>query len=718
VADIQNSDDIDQSDDTESNAKSDKESDKELLGVARNRWNIAVDAETEIRSVALDDMNFRAGDQWDVKVKQSREQDCRPCLTINRLPQYIRQITNDQRQNRPSIKVDPVDDKADVETAKVYQGLIRHIEYNSNADVAYDTAFEAAATKGLGYYRFITEFCDAMSFEQEIRIKRIRNSFSVYMDPHYQEPDASDSNWCFVFEDISKDDYKSQFPKSELAGMNEWTSVGDTPAGWLSKDSVRIAEYFYKEYVETEIYLLSTGETVTKEDIEKIGMPEGMAVVSKRKTVVPKIMWVKINAIEVLEKTEWPGKYIPVVPVLGDELDIDGKRILEGVIRHAKDPQRMYNYWASAETETIALAPRAPFIGVEGQFEGHEAKWRDANTKNYAYLEYKGKMIGGEMAPPPQRNVYEPAVQAITQARQLSAEDLKATTGIYDSALGMKSNETSGRAIQRRAAQAQTNNFHFIDNLTRALRHGGRILIDLIPKVYDTARAVRIMNEDGTVDMVKVNEVFEHKGKQVNYQLSHGKYDVTVSTGPSFATKRQEAVESMLSLTASYPQIAQVAGDLMVKNMDWPGAQEIADRLKKTLPPGIADDPNEKQQQIPPQIKAQMEQMGQLVDQLTAKTNEQTDIIKNKTIELESRERIEMAKIQRDIEIELARLGSQEGVELLRQEVAQIEGRMNLLRQNEPFQFEQEPPMQQMPPQQPQQNFEEEQQPTGGFPPG
>nr|MBA3756529.1 hypothetical protein [Nitrosomonas sp.] len=568
---------IESTDEAEISEKKVEQSDEDILTVARNRWNIAVEAEIEIRALALDDMNFRAGEQWETSVRASREQDRRPCLTINRLPQYIRSITNDQRQNRPSIKVDPVDDKADVETAKVYQGLIRHIEYNSNADVAYDTAFEAAATKGLGYYRIVTAFCDPMSFEQEIKIKRIRNSFSVYLDPSYQEPDASDANWGFIFEDMNIEDFKAQFPTAKVSGMEDWRSLGDVAEGWLSKETVRVAEYFYRTYEEAEIYLLSTGETVLKEDLEKIGMPEGMSVVSKRKTVVPKIKWLKINAIEVLEKTDWPGKYIPIIPVLGDELDINGKRILEGVIRHAKDPQRMYNYWASAETETIALAPRAPFIGVEGQFEGHEAKWREANVKNYAYLEYKGKMLGGELAPPPQRNAYEPPVMAITQARQMSAEDLKATTGIYDSALGMKSNETSGRAIQRRAQQAQTNNFHFIDNLTRALRHGGRILIDLIPHVYDTARAVRIMNEDGSVDMVKVNEVFEHKGKQVNYQLGHGKYDVTVSTGPSFATKRQEAVESMLSLTASYPQVAQIAGDLMIKNMDWPGAQEIAE---------------------------------------------------------------------------------------------------------------------------------------------
>lgn len=656
--------------------KASRESDEEILKTAKARFDLAVEAESDIRRDALDDLKFRAGEQWDHQVKSSREQDQRPCLTINRLPQYIRQITNDQRQNRPSIKVDPVDDKADIETAKVYQGLIRHIEYNSNADVAYDTAFEAAATKGLGYFRIVTEFCDPMSFDQEIKIKRIRNSFSVFLDPTYQEPDASDANWGFIFEDLSKDDYKAQYPNSELSGLEHWDSIGNTAPGWAEKASCRVAEYFYKSYEMAEIVQLSTGETITAEDLAKFGLPEGIGIVARRKTMIPKIKWLKINAIEVLERTDWPGKWIPIIPVLGDELDIDGKRVLEGVIRHAKDPQRMYNYWASAETEAIALAPRAPFVGAAGQFAGFEGQWREANRRNFAYLEYRPTSHSGAPLPPPHRIHATVDTGAITNARQLSAEDLKATTGIYDSALGMKTNETSGRAIQRRAQQAQTNNYHFIDNLTRALRHGGRILIDLIPHVYDTARAVRIMNEDGTVDMVKVNEVFEHKGKQVIYQLGHGKYDVTVSTGPSFATKRQEAVESMLALTSSYPQVAQVAGDLMVKNMDWPGAQEISERLKKTLPPGIADDPNEKQQPLPPQVQAQMAQMNQMIEQLTEQLKHKTEEINTKTIELESRERIEMQKIQANVEIEMAKLGSIEAIELLRQEVTQIEARL------------------------------------------
>ena len=552
------------------------------------------------------------------------------------------------------------------------QGIIRHIEYNSNADVAYDTAFEAAATKGLGYFRIITDYSSPTSFDQEILIKRIRNSFSVYVDPNYQEPDGSDINWAFIFEDMPKEDYKVEYPNSELSSMDDWRSLGDGAMDWCNQDTIRVAEYFYKEMEEQELVLLSTKEVIKKDELPPI-LPEGVEVVAMRMASVPVIKWCKINATEILEETIWPGQWIPVIPVLGDELDVDGERILEGIVRHAKDPQRMYNYWASSETETIALAPRAPFIGVEGQFEGHEAQWKSANIKNHAYLEYKPKTIGGQVTGPPQRNVYEPPVQAITQARMQSSEDLKATTGIYDAALGSRGNEKSGVAIQRRNAQSQTANFHYVDNLSRALRHAGRILVEIIPKVYDTERAIRIIGEDDEQDITYINQVFEKNGQVKLFDLSKGKYDVTISNGPSYATKRQEAVESMLALSQSAPHIAQVASDLMVKNMDWPGADEIAERLKKTLPPGIAE--NEKKgegNEIPPQVQQQMQQMQQMVDQLTQQLNQAQDTIQQKQLELNVKERIELAKIEADLKKELIKMDSREALAAFHAEIDQL----------------------------------------------
>ncbi len=662
-----------------------RENEQDFLKLARQRFDLAAEAEAELRKDALDDLKFRAGEQWPDDVKRGRELDKRPCLTINRIPQFIRQVTNDQRQNRPAIQVNPVDDKGDTDTAEVLQGLIRHIEYDSNADVAYDTAFDAAATHGRGYFRVVTDYCNPMSFEQDIKIKRIRNPFTVYMDPTCQEPDYSDAGWGFVVEDLAEDEYKDLYPGSEMASLNDWQSIGDKAPGWVTKGSCRIAEYFYKSFKEVTLVLLSDKTVVPKDKLPEL--PEGVQIVAERKSQLPIIKWAKINAVETLDETDWPGMWIPIVPVLGDELDVDGKVILEGIVRHAKDPQRMYNYWASAETETIALAPRAPFIGAEGQFEGNENTWKQANTRNLAYLEYKPKALNGTPLPPPARNVYEPPVQAITQARMQSADDLKATTGIYDAALGARSNENSGVAIQRRNMQSQTSNFHYIDNLTRAIRHLGRILIDLIPKVYDTPRVVRIIGEDGDQKTVAVNQLFEMNGEQKTYDFGVGKYDVTVQAGPSFATKRQEAVQSMLQLTQSYPKVAEVASDLMVKNMDWPGAKEIAERLKKTLPPNLQE-PEDGKPQMPPQLQAQIQQMQQMIEQLTTSLNAAQDQLEGKEMELESKERIAFAQMHVDLMKTMATIDSKEALSAFQGELAHISERLNLLGIQQPIEEE------------------------------
>jgi hypothetical protein len=686
-----------------------------ILKEAHARLALAEEAEDENRKLALDDLKFRAGEQWPENVVNERERDGRPCLVINRIPQFIQQVTNDQRQNRPSIKVHPVDDHGDVETGKTIQGLIRHIEYNSNADVAYDTAFDSAATGGFGFFRIVTDYVSPTSFEQEILIKRVRNPFSVFLDPYSQEPDGSDAAWALIIEDLSEDEYKARYPKSELASPDRWSAVGNHAPGWVKEGSARVAEYFYKETEDKEIVLLSDGQVVLAEALAR-GLPPGVEVVRKRIASIPVIKWCKLNGCEILEQTDWPGSYIPIVPVYGTEYYIDGKRVLEGIVRNAKDSQRMYNYWASAETEAIALAPRSPFIAAEGQLEGHEGEWETANRRNHSVLTYKPTDVNGNPIGPPQRQVFEPAVQAITNARMIAADDLKATTGIYDAALGAKSNESSGVAIQRRNIQAQTSNFHFVDNLTRSLRHAGRILVDLIPKIYDTGRAARIIGDDGEQKVVRLNEVFDENGKQVLYRMDAGKYDVTVDVGPSFASKRQEAVAAMMEMTRAAPQLMQVAGDLLFKAMDTPYAAEIADRMKKTLPPGLADDQKGKEP-LPPEVQAQMQQMSQMVEQLTGKLNELQSEREQKLIELESKERIEMKKLEVQLEIERAKLDAKDALALLNSEIAQINSRMELLRADQPFEYGDEEIAQSMEPGMTEPPMEEPY-PTGGESPG
>lgn len=669
-----------------SDVPEEEKGDEKILAEAHARFKLAEEAEADNRRDALDDLEFAAGSQWDEKIKADRQADRRPCLTINRLPQHIKQVTNDQRQNRATLRASPVDDKADPDTAKIYSGLMRHIEYDSNADVAYSTGFDCAARSGLGYWRIVTEYVSPTSFDQEIKIKRIRNRFSVFRDPFSQELDGADFNFAFVTDDISKEEYLREYPGSKLAKLGEWESIGNHAPGWIGDRGARIAEYFYKDFKEETLVLLSNGEAGLKSGLVD-PLPDGVTVVQERKTQTPVIRWCKINATEILEKTDWPGSYIPIVPVYGEEIDIDGKLDLKGIVRDAKDAQRMYNFWKSAETEAISLAPKTPWLIEEGQIEGYEGDWEAANRRNHAYLKYKAKSVNGSPIPPPMRQSFEPAVQAITQAAMFAADDLKATTGIYDAALGARSNETSGIAIQKRNSQAQTSNYHFIDNLRVSKRHTGRILIDLIPKVYDTARAARIIGEEGEHEVIRINQEFEHKGQLRNYDLSKGKYDVTVDEGPNFQTKRQEAASSMMEFSRAVPQVAAVTADLIAKAQDWPGSQEFAERIKKTLPPGLADDPNKKND-IPPEAQAQMQQMSQMVEQLTGKLHEAHDTIDQKRLELESKERIEMAKIQADIEMTMAKLGSQESLELLRQEIAQIEQRLGLLKFNEPIQNE------------------------------
>lgn len=675
---------------------SEPKSEEELLSVMRQRLAHAMDFERDIRTKAKEDTLFVVGEQWNAQDKADRETERRPCLTINRMPQAVRQVTNDARQNRPAIRVSPVDNGADVKTAKIRQGLIRNIETISNAPIAYDRALAPAVRGGIGFFRIVAGYFDPLSFYQELRIKSVQDPDTCYLDPNYTEIDGSDAEWGFAFEDMSEAQFKKLYPNAKLCSHGNWSELPEDYQTWIREESVRVADYYFKEWQEKQLFLLSDGNTALEDELPKVPgvLAGGVTVVAERKTLVPIVHHVKSNGYEELERTIWPGRYIPIVPVLGEEIVVGGKRILEGLVRHAKDSQRMYNYWASAETETIALAPKAPWVGAVGQFKSRKAQWETANRKNHSFLEYDPVSANGQLAPPPQRNVQEAPVQAITQARMLAADDIKSTTGIYDSALGAKSNETSGIAIRSRASQAQTSNFHFYDNLSRSIAHGGRILNDAISIVYDAARVIRILGEEDQEELVKINQDFQYKGDHAHFRMDVGKYDVSVSTGPSYESKRQEAAQGMLDFTRSLPQAAAVIPDLIAKNLDWPGADEMANRLKKTLPPGIAED--DKNQPLPPQAQAQMQQMNQMIEQLTAQLNDANGKIETKTLELESRERIEMAKLQMQAEIELAKLGSAEAIELLRSEISQIEGRLNLLRQHEPVdpdsQIENQPP--------------------------
>ena len=612
---------------------------KDILSVAKSRFTMAVSAYSESREDELDDLRFYAASpdnqwQWPADVLATRGAvqgqtiNARPCLTINKLPQHVRQVTNDQRQNRPSGKVIPVDDKADVEVAEVFDGLVRHIEYISDADVAYDTACENQVAYGEGYIRLLTEYCDDNSFNQDIKIGRIRNSFSVYMDPTIQDPCGSDAQWCFITEDLTKEEYERQFPDAQPISSMMSQGVGDASISqWVSENTVRIAEYFYIEHEKATLNLYYGNVSAMKGSAEDEDMAmRGMKPIKTRIVDIKKVKWCKINGFEILESQDWAGSNIPVVRVVGNEFEVDGRIYVSGIVRNAKDAQRMYNYWTSQEAEMLALAPKAPFIGYGGQFEGYEQQWKTANTTNWPYLEVNPDVTDGAggVLPLPQRAPPPLPQTGLIQAKMGASDDIKGTTGQYDSSLGQTSNERSGKAILARERQSDVGTYHYVDNLARAVRYITRQIVDLVPKIYDTERIARIIGEDGETGIIKVNpnqpmpvnKITDQQGIVLEkiYNLGVGKYDVCVTTGPSYMTKRQEALEAMAQLLQGNPQLWAVAGDLFIKNMDWPGADEMSKRFAKTIDPKImegGDDSPEMQA-----AKMQMDAMNQEMEQM------------------------------------------------------------------------------------------------------
>lgn len=587
--------------------------DDDILTEAKERFKLCQEAESDNRQNYEDDVKFaRLGEQWPDEVKKLREQEGRPCLTINRMPAFLRQVINDARINTPSIKAHPVDSDDDKETAEIINGLIRNIEVSSNADVAYDTALECAVTGGFGYFRIDVDYTRDDSFDKDILIERVVNPLTVYGDPASTACDASDWRFGFITELIPKEEFERRWKKAETV---DWDAYGNDP-DWIHEDSVRVAEYWTREEVTKTIYKLSNGIVIAKEDFDKnaeMFALAGYTPVAERDTVGYKVIHRIITCAEILETTEWAGKYIPIVPVYGDEVFVEGKRHLLSLIRFAKDAQRQYNYWRTTSTELVALSPKAPFIGPKGAFDSDTEKWATANVRSHAYIEYDGGI-------PPQRQGFAgPPAGAIQEALNAS-DDMKSIMGIYDASLGARSNETSGKAILARQREGDVGTFNFIDNLSRAMRYAGRVIIDLLPHVYNSERIIRVLGEDDESKAVQINAEYEDNGAIKLHDLTTGKYDVTVETGPSFTTQRQEASSQMMEMLRVFPQAAPIIGDLVAKNLDWPGAEKIAERLKLMLPPPIQKAESQKgipaeAQAVITQMDAQMQQMQQQIQQ-------------------------------------------------------------------------------------------------------
>ena len=633
-------------------------SDKDTLAEALEEFRLSEDSEAENRKQWLDDIKFaRLGEQWPDAVKRQRELDGRPCLTINRLPAMVRSVLNDARQNKPSIKVHPVDSGAKRETAEILNGLIRNIEYTSSADVAYDTALDHAVTGGFGYFRIVTDYTCDDEFEQDILIERIANPLTVYGDENSTCADSSDWNKAFTTDLYTEDAFDKRW---KGAAKSNWeVDYKDMPNGWRDGELIRVAEWWKREEVPAKLLKLSDGMVLYQAEYLKIKDlldTQGIGVVGERDTRTYKVTQRIMTGAEVLETNDWAGKYIPIIPVYGDEVNVEGKRHWISLVRWAKDPQQMFNYWRTASTELVALAPKTPFIGPKGAFNTDQAKWATANVVSHPYIEFDGSQ-------PPQRQPFAgPPAGALQEALNAS-DDMKSVMGIYDAALGARSNETSGRAILQRQRESDTATFNYIDNLSRAIKHAGRVIVDLIPKVYSAPRIIRVIHEDGTNESVPINKPFipdqqkspesqqYQAGKEQEtvdgltkiYDVTTGKYDVTCEVGPSFSTKREEAAAQMLELGKMFPPMMQVAGDLLVKNLDWPGADDIADRLKAMLPPQLQG----KSPQVM-QLQQQMQQMDQMAKQAVGQLQQQLQALQQQLQTAQSRE--QQAHLDKQIE--------------------------------------------------------------------
>lgn len=622
----------------------------DILATARKRFERALEASEHNRRRMREDIRFAAASpddpwQWEDATVKDRKTTMRPMLTINKMPQHIRQVTNDIRQNRPSIRYRPADDGADVEVAEILMGLVRHIEANSDADIAYDTASEHQVTHGLGYIRVLADYCKDDSFDQDIFIERIKDPFKCYDDPDIEDPAGSDRKWFFIEDWLTEDDFKAQYPKADPV---DWDFAD---SGWFSKGEkrLRIAEYFEVDHKEVDLLLWQSGATSFKGDPMPQGVYQGELPIKTRKSKKPIVKWRKLTGSDVLEEKEFPCRFIPIARVIGNEWEVDGKTYISGLVRNSKDSQRMYNVAQTAIVERVMQAPKSPWLAAAESVEGHEKAWQTANTANHSFLPWNHLDEQGNLIPKPERTQAATVETGLNQIAMGAADDIKSETGQYDASLGQKSNETSGRAILARQREGDNATYHYVDNLGRAVRHIGRIVLDMIPKIYDTKRVARILGEDGSTAQAVLDpqspqamqEVRGDDGKiQRIFNPNIGTYDVYTTSGPSFTTRRIEAVEAMTAMTQANPMLWQVIGDQLVKNMDWPGAEEMSERLKLALLPQVQEslDKEDGAEKVPPQAQMQMQQMQQQIQEMQAQGQELIEELTQAQAQAESKE--------------------------------------------------------------------------------
>lgn len=649
---------------------SSEKADKEILTTALKRYETCSSICNEIYRLATDDIKFSLGEQWDPGAVKDRQD--RPCLVENRIDGTARKVVNAQKQHRPMISVTPRE-QSDEDTAEVINGLLRYIQYNSDSETAFDTACSHQVRGSIGYYRVITDYCNDENFDQDIQIKRIQDFTSVKFPIHLStEIDFRDAPYCFVESEMYKDDFKEEYPDKDPDDFQS-----DAYNGWVTEDKIRVAEYYVVEREKYKtIYRLSDGSVSEIKPDEDSGL-----TVDDYRVIYKKVIkWYKITASTILERGVFPGQWLPIIPVVGDEITYEGKRRFVSLTRNARDPQKMLNFWRSAEAERIALAPKAKWVMYEGQDEGYEFEWSNSHKSNKPVLHAKLIVDGGTALPLPQRESPAAMDTAIIQASKEAIDAIKACTGIFDASLGATSNETSGKAINARQRESDTSNFHFSDNFAKSLRHCCRVIVDMIPEVYDTERTVRIIGKDMAEKVMTINKEYDAEGKL--YDLSAGHYDVIVETGPSYMSKRQETADTISQLGQTDPTIIASMRDLLLQYMDLP--TEVVERARKTIDPALLDDKSNPNN--PQALQAQLQQSQQMIQQLdqaiqamSAENEALQRQVDNKSMDIQSKQAI--AELNAKVAIliqsmkdrnESNRMAHDVGLETMRSQARQI----------------------------------------------
>ena len=637
--------------------KRSKKAQEDIITEALDRFEVAGDSWSEIYEQSISDVQFVDDDdgQWEDSARESRHN--RPCLTFDKLSAAVDRVVGGQLANMPSIKVRAAEE-GDEDIAEVYQGLIQQIDQRGIQ--AFKTAFKFAVKSGWGCVLVDHDYIDDVSLDQDIVIREIKNPFAVLIDPVIQVQNVQEARYGFLFEDLERKEFERLYPDANVA-ETDFESTGNGES-WISEDQVRVADYYRIVLEKQTLVQLSDGRVVDQKEIEPVRDElnlMGITLGKTREVQVRKLERFKITATEVLDEVECTGRFIPIIPVLGKTSNINGRFISRGLVRKAKDAQRLYNYSRSVAVEVTGLTPKQPYFVTPAMIKGHESRWKNMMVSNDPVM-----MFNFDNGQKPFREQPAQGSPGLMQDAQLAAEDIKSATGVFDANMGAQGNETSGVAIRGRQFQGEMSNFEFQDQLVDSMELAGRVCIDMIPNVYDTERTIRIIGEDEREEVVAVNKTLMDgaTGEYVKtMDLNVGSYDIKVSSGPSYTTRKQETAEQLSTIVAQNPAMSELVGDVLFKNMDLVGGDEVISRLRSAgVKSGIIE-PNEEeaaamqgqiqqQQQIEAQaaqLELALKQAEVVTEQAEAKERESKAMMNTVKSAVEQ---LKLAEAQSDLE--------------------------------------------------------------------